>query len=113
MISSGRYFNVIGSDAKGRIGEWANHPVARENPRISAVCFEVALGLRPTMTINGDDFPTADGTCVRDYVHVSDVVKAHVKSKAFFVECCFVWFPFHLFIPVALPINPWLRFILL
>ncbi len=68
-----RYFNVAGSDEKGRIGE--DH---KPETHLIPICLEVALGLRPHITIFGNDYPTPDGTCIRDYVHVDDLVDAHV-----------------------------------
>jgi UDP-glucose 4-epimerase len=70
-----RYFNVAGADPQGRIGE----ATPDNNHLIKAAC-EVALGLRPGMWINGTDYPTPDGTCVRDYVHVEDLAAAHVDA---------------------------------
>jgi len=68
-----RYFNVAGSDAQGRVGE-AHQPETHLIP----ICLEVALGQRPALSVFGDDWPTPDGTCIRDYVHVEDLVDAHV-----------------------------------
>jgi len=70
-----RYFNVAGAEADGRIGE-----ATPNNNHIVKVACETALGLRPGMRINGTDYPTPDGTCVRDYIHVEDLADAHVKS---------------------------------
>jgi UDP-glucose 4-epimerase len=70
-----RYFNVAGSDPAGRTG--AATPGASN--LVKAVC-EAALGLRPEITVFGDDYPTADGTCVRDFIHVADLADAHVQA---------------------------------
>jgi len=70
-----RYFNVAGADAHGRLGE--DH---RPETHLIPICLEVALGKRPHLTVFGQDYPTADGTCVRDYVHVEDLVDAHVAA---------------------------------
>ena len=67
-----RYFNVAGSDSKGHIGE--DHD---PETHIIPVLLQAALGLREKAFIFGDDYPTPDGTCVRDYVHVVDLVDAH------------------------------------
>ncbi|MDZ4831913.1 MAG: UDP-glucose 4-epimerase GalE [Phycisphaerae bacterium] len=68
-----RYFNVCGVDPAGRIGE--DH---RPETHLIPICLDVALGTRDALTIFGEDWSTPDGTCVRDYVHVADLVDAHV-----------------------------------
>lgn len=68
-----RYFNVAGSDRDGIIGE--HH---EPETHLIPVCLQVALGPREALTIHGADYPTRDGTCIRDYVHVEDLVDAHV-----------------------------------
>ena len=72
-----RYFNVFGSDPRGRLGEFPR-PELRAMGRISGACFDAALGNIPELVVMGTDFPTRDGTCVRDYVHVADLVDAHL-----------------------------------
>jgi len=74
-----RYFNVIGSDSEGRLGE-APRPELREHGRISGACFDAALGIIPGLKVRGTDYPTTDGTCIRDYIDVTDLVDAHVKA---------------------------------
>ncbi|KAG5058239.1 hypothetical protein AAZX31_05G159200 [Glycine max] len=74
-----RYFNVIGSDPEGRLGE-APRPELREQGRISGACFDAARGIVPGIKVRGTDYKTADGTCVRDYIDVTDLVDAHVKA---------------------------------
>ncbi|GFH22518.1 epimerase domain-containing protein [Haematococcus lacustris] len=74
-----RYFNVYGSDPQGRLGEWPR-PELRHHSRISGACLDAAMGLVPSVTIKGTQHPTADGSCVRDYVHVSDLVEAHLRA---------------------------------
>ncbi|XP_039786471.1 probable UDP-arabinose 4-epimerase 3 isoform X2 [Panicum virgatum] len=74
-----RYFNVIGSDPEGRLGE-APRPELREHGRISGACFDAALGVISGLKVKGTDYPTADGTCIRDYIDVTDLVDAHVKA---------------------------------
>jgi UDP-glucose 4-epimerase len=70
-----RYFNVAGADPKGRAGQ--STPGATH---LIKVAMETALGQRPHMSVFGDDYPTPDGTCVRDYVHVSDLARAHLTA---------------------------------
>ena len=67
-----RYFNVAGADPQGRSGQ--SSPTATHLIKVAA---QAALGQRPFMEIYGDDYPTPDGTCVRDYIHVTDLVEAH------------------------------------
>lgn len=71
-----RYFNVAGADPDGRSGPGA------ESQHLMKVAAEAAIGRRPSMHIHGTDYPTPDGTCVRDYVHVSDLAEAHVAAVA-------------------------------
>lgn len=70
-----RYFNVSGADAAGRIGE--DH---RPETHLIPICLEAALGKRSHVDILGTDYPTPDGTCIRDYVHVEDLVDAHLRA---------------------------------
>jgi UDP-glucose 4-epimerase len=67
-----RYFNVAGADPLGRAGQ--SSPGATHLIKVAA---EAALGLRPKLDVFGTDYPTPDGTCIRDYIHVSDLVRAH------------------------------------
>jgi UDP-glucose 4-epimerase len=73
-----RYFNVAGADPKGRTGQ--STPAATH---LIKVATEVALGKRAKLEIFGNDYPTADGTCIRDYIHVSDLVRAHSAALAY------------------------------
>ncbi|CAD5333943.1 unnamed protein product [Arabidopsis thaliana] len=73
------YFNVIGSDPGGRLGE-APRPELREQGRISGACFDAARGFIPGLQVKGTDYKTSDGTCIRDYIDVTDLVDAHVKA---------------------------------
>jgi UDP-glucose 4-epimerase len=68
-----RYFNVAGCDPDGVLGE--DHD---PETHLIPVVLQAALGLRPNIAIFGTDYPTPDGTCVRDYVHVEDLADAHV-----------------------------------
>ncbi len=68
-----RYFNAAGSDPEGRLGEW-HEPETHLIPRILR---SVLGGLDETFAVFGTDYPTRDGTCIRDYIHVSDLARAH------------------------------------
>jgi len=70
-----RYFNVAGADPKGRTGQ--STPGATHLIKVAA---ETALGKRPSMQVFGTDWDTPDGTCIRDYIHVSDLAAAHRKA---------------------------------
>ncbi len=73
-----RYFNVAGADPKGRLGQSganATHLIKRG--------VQTALGVYPSMQIFGDDYPTRDGTCVRDYIQVTDLIDAHLSALAY------------------------------
>jgi UDP-glucose 4-epimerase len=72
-----RYFNVAGADPLGRTGQ-----STRGATHLIKVACETALGKRPEIVVYGTDYPTADGTCVRDYIHVSDLVAAHGEALA-------------------------------
>lgn len=67
-----RYFNVAGADAKGRAGQ-----SSKESTHLIKIAAEAALGKRDHMSVFGQDYETPDGTCIRDYIHVSDLVDAH------------------------------------
>ncbi|MBN1608013.1 MAG: UDP-glucose 4-epimerase GalE [Polyangiaceae bacterium] len=67
-----RYFNAAGADAEGRIGE-LHEPETHLIPLI----LQVASGRRESLQVFGTDYPTPDGTCIRDYIHVEDLVAAH------------------------------------
>ena len=70
-----RYFNVAGADPKGRAGQ--STPQATQ---LIKVACEAVVGKREIVTIFGEDYETPDGTCIRDYIHVSDLVDAHVQA---------------------------------
>lgn len=67
-----RYFNAAGADSQGRLGE-AHDPETHLIP----LCLNAALGKGPELQLFGDDYPTPDGTCIRDYIHVEDLASAH------------------------------------
>jgi UDP-glucose 4-epimerase len=73
-----RYFNVAGADPAGRTGQ-----STKAATHLIKVACEVALGKRDKITVYGTDYPTPDGTCVRDYIHVSDLVAAHAEALAY------------------------------
>jgi UDP-glucose 4-epimerase len=70
-----RYFNVAGADASGQIGQ-----ISHNATHLLKVACEAALGLRPEIAIYGTDYPTPDGTCIRDYIHVSDLADIHLLA---------------------------------
>ncbi|QFK73111.1 UDP-glucose 4-epimerase GalE [Pradoshia sp. D12] len=70
-----RYFNVAGARSTGEIGE-DHHPETHLIP----VVLQVALGQRESISIFGEDYPTEDGTCIRDYIHVEDLIDAHILA---------------------------------
>ncbi len=72
-----RYFNVAGADPKLRTGQ--STPAATH---LIKVAVETALGMRPKLDVYGTDYPTPDGTCIRDYIHVSDLARAHSAALA-------------------------------
>ena len=70
-----RYFNVAGADPQGRTGQ----STPRATHLIKTAC-ETALGRRPRIDVFGTDYPTVDGTCIRDYIHVKDLARAHMAA---------------------------------
>ena len=76
-----RYFNVSGADPAGRSGQ-----VGKGSTHLIKVAVEAAVGKRDHIDVYGTDYPTEDGSCVRDYIHVSDLVAAHVKALERLIE---------------------------
>jgi UDP-arabinose 4-epimerase len=76
-----RYFNAAGADPDGELGE-----VHEPETHLIPLALFVAAGRRPAIQIFGDDYPTPDGTCVRDYVHVTDLARAHVAAIEWLAE---------------------------
>ena len=70
-----RYFNAAGADPEGRAGEDHN-----PETHLIPLVIDAALGRRESITIYGSDYPTKDGTCVRDYIHIYDLADAHIKA---------------------------------
>ena len=70
-----RYFNAAGADPEGDLGE-SHDPETHLIPLV----LDAAAGRRPNITVYGDDYDTPDGTCIRDYIHVSDLADAHVRA---------------------------------
>jgi UDP-glucose 4-epimerase len=86
-----RYFNPAGADASGEIGE----APSRSPNNLVPILAEVALGRRPHLEIFGEDYPTLDGTGVRDYIHVTDLAEGHVAALRYFERAA----------PMALTLN--------
>ena len=76
-----RYFNVAGADPAAMIGE--QH---RPETHLIPLMLDAIEGRRPALTVFGQDYPTPDGTCVRDYVHVMDLADAHVKGLGWLLD---------------------------
>ncbi len=72
-----RYFNAAGADPQGRLGE-DHSPETHLIPLV----IDAALGRRPEIAVFGQDYPTPDGTCIRDYIHVADLAQAHLCALA-------------------------------
>lgn len=70
-----RYFNAAGADPEGELGE-----VHDPETHLIPLAIDAALGRRPALRLLGDDYPTPDGSCIRDYIHVSDLADAHVAA---------------------------------
>lgn len=81
-----RYFNAAGADPAGRLGE--DH---RPESHLVPLVIDAALGRRPPLDVFGDDYPTADGTCIRDYVHVSDLATAHLLALDAIKDGSVIW----------------------
>lgn len=77
-----RYFNPVGAHPSGKNGEDPRNPPTSLVP----IIVETAAGEREKLSVWGDDYPTRDGSCIRDYVHVMDIAEAHLKAVDFLVE---------------------------
>ena len=77
-----RYFNPIGAHESGLIGDYSSD----NSSNLVQIVAEVACGFREKLIINGNDYNTHDGTCVRDYIHVQDLASAHVKALDYLID---------------------------
>jgi len=77
-----RYFNAAGADPDGETGEW-HEPETHLIPNI----LRAAAGIGDPLRMYGDDYPTPDGTCIRDYIHVCDIAAAHVAALKYLDDC--------------------------
>jgi UDP-glucose 4-epimerase len=77
-----RYFNPVGAHKSALIGEF---PIGRPNNLLPFVT-QTAIGKQETLTVFGNDYPTPDGTCIRDYIHVCDLANAHVKAVDYLIN---------------------------
>ena len=76
-----RYFNAAGYDGQGRIKGLERNPA-----NLLPIIMEAAAGIRDRLSIFGNDYPTPDGTCIRDYIHVSDLATGHLKAAEYLVK---------------------------
>ena len=76
-----RYFNATGYDINGKIRGKEKNPA-----NLSPIVMETAAGIRKSMQVFGNDYDTPDGTCIRDYIHVSDLATAHVKAMEYLLK---------------------------
>jgi len=76
-----RYFNVAGADPEGRTGQ-----IGKGSTHLIKIAAEAAVGKRDHVAVFGTDYPTPDGTCIRDYIHVSDLAAAHVAALQWLTE---------------------------
>lgn len=76
-----RYFNAAGADPEGEIGE-----LHEPETHLIPLALDAVAGARPDLTVHGNDYPTPDGTCVRDYVHVTDLASAHVAALEYLLS---------------------------
>ncbi|MCB9285268.1 MAG: UDP-glucose 4-epimerase GalE [Lewinellaceae bacterium] len=77
-----RYFNPAGAHPSALIGESPSNPASNLVPVIT----ETAIGKRPETVVFGDDYPTRDGSCIRDYIHIMDLANAHTKALQYLID---------------------------
>lgn len=76
-----RYFNASGADREAQIGEWHE-----DETHLIPLVLDAALGRRPTINVFGTDYPTPDGTAIRDYIHVEDLAAAHLAALKYLLD---------------------------
>ena len=76
-----RYFNAAGADADGSMGEMHN-----PETHVIPILLENAMGIRKKFSVFGNDYNTRDGSCIRDYIHVTDLADAHIKALEYLFE---------------------------
>jgi UDP-glucose 4-epimerase len=76
-----RYFNVAGADPQTRLGQDYKNPT-----HLITRALKTALGIYPKLQVFGTDYPTADGTCIRDYIHIADLAQAHLDALAYLFD---------------------------
>ncbi len=77
-----RYFNPAGAHPSALLGEASSNPASNLVPVIT----ETAIGKRQAMTVFGDDYETRDGSCIRDYIHIMDLARAHTQALDYLLE---------------------------
>ena len=76
-----RYFNACGADLDGELGEWQG-----TSANLIPLVLDAAIGAREDIKVFGTDYPTLDGTCIRDYIHVTDLAEAHVLALKYLMD---------------------------
>lgn len=76
-----RYFNACGADLESEVGEWPG-----SSANLIPIVLDAAIGRRDSINVFGTDYPTADGTCIRDYIHVTDLAEAHILALKYLIN---------------------------